>query len=285
MPIYSYKPKKNALSKRSRKNKKISYKKSKKQTSLRNNYKHHYINPIKPISQNNNISNNNEIELKRQHKNLCSFCNKAFEKSRVHPQFCMFNNEKYGSVRCDTPFLNNEQKNEIMRIIPSFEREVNDENAEELLNGVFETFVIDIQNSSTIFGEKTFLGMSQHLKYLFNSSQITEDEEEDFYFTFIYPFQIKYEEFISLVLINGEYKEISGSGTKKLSTPRDWAAAIRNLIRILTLANQAFTIQLNKFMDPEQRKQRCKAITKLDECKIPCSIKSSLKGKYCTYKI
>jgi hypothetical protein len=133
-----------------------------------------------------------------------------------------------------------------------------------------------------MFGEKTFKGMYLEIKSLKDSNQMTEDEANQLEKDVIKPFLENYSSFIRDILIRGIYKEISGSGSKKLITPRDWAAAIRNLIRIISLANQAYTIQLNKILDPIKRKERCNSISDLSKCKPPCSIKTSITGRHCT---
>jgi hypothetical protein len=81
--------------------------------------------------------------------------------------------------------------------------------------------------------------------------------------------------------------ELSSTGgiKKDITSPEDWAAAIRNLMRILTDMNQGVENLLKKYLGEEATKEKTKTCRErsTDKCAHPCKVVSTLGIKRCTY--
>lgn len=199
-------------------------------------------------------------------ESTCIFCHTVFDtKQRVKSR------TSYCSDKCEIKGKS---------VKPRFQRQIPDEAIHEYMKGVFESFIVDIEKANGIFGEKTFDGLYLDLKL--HQSELTEEESQKLN-DVIAAFEVQFGKFVGLVLNENKFMELSGSGKKPIVTPGDWAAAIRNLVRIVTLANQAFYSQLHAMTDPEKRQQYCKSLS-AKRCTHPCQVQTTLGIKRCGYK-
>lgn len=166
---------------------------------------------------------------------------------------------------------------------PRYSQAVKSE-CQNFMKGVFESFVADAERGVTIFGVKTFDTLYNEVK---REYQYLSDNEYTDLLDIIQEFEIQYGNYIDLVLNQNKFYEIASSGgPKELKTPADWAAAIRNLNRILVLANQGIEGRLSMYLNKaatEKKIRECKKSPK-NKCFRPCSTEGGYFGKTCTYK-
>jgi len=147
------------------------------------------------------------------------------------------------------------------------------------MKGVFESFVGEIEKAPSINGIKTFDSLYRDIK--FYVSKLYPEEYLALLNT-IMEYEKRFGTYVDNVLNQDRYQEIAGTGYRQLVTPEDWASAIRNMNRIVSLANDAVNTMLKKYLgDIEGKKAYCKK--QKSDCKQPCTPKSTLGIKSCTY--
>ncbi len=168
--------------------------------------------------------------------------------------------------------------------IPRFKSPIDNPQINYYMKGLFEAFVIEIERSPSFYGNLNFDKLYQYIKsryqYLTETEYITLLE-------ILNQYEQRWGEYVNMVLNETRYTEISSSSKikKEFKTPSDWAAAIRNLMRILSDANHVIKSQLELYLSPakiEEKKKLCHR-SSVAHCNHPCKIKTKMGLKYCSY--
>jgi len=207
----------------------------------------------------------------RSHGETCNFCSTLIkpEMYKAHPgryTYCHSCQRQQG--------------------IPRFRVPITDENVHFHMKGVFEAFVAEVEQAPSIYGYKNFDRLYADVKFYY--SYLTEQEFTSL-LEYIYDFESRWSEYIDLVLNHGQFMELSSTGgiKKDIKTSEDWAAAIRNLLRILSMANTSIQGQLTLLTSPESQLKKKDACQKqpVSKCRHPCIVTKSKMGfKSCTFK-
>jgi hypothetical protein len=208
-------------------------------------------------------------KLRRQMANqTCDFCRTIFTPEQLHT-IKYRHRAYYCKGSCPT------QKG-MMRMYRNIPPE-----CQPYMKGVFESFVADSERGLTVFGIKTFDSLYKEVQRLY--PYLTDPEYIEL-LSIIDQFEIKYGQYIDMVLNYGKYLELSGGTPKDLKTPADWASAIRNLIRNLTLANQAVDSLLEAFLNKKATEGKNRVCKGLKRCVRPCVTEKGTFKNICTYK-
>lgn len=209
------------------------------------------------------------MSVQTQQLKTCDFCRKLFKPSQYNTNpnrliYCKLCARSNGVVK------------------PRFMEQI--EGDQIYMKGVFESFVAEVEQSPAIFGMLNFDKLYNHIT--FHHKYLTDSEYADL-LDILFQYERRWGEYIDLVLNQSMYTEISSSGgvKKSFKTPSDWAAAIRNLLRILSDTNNAIKSQLDIYIGDAGRlskKNMCQKRT-VSKCSHPCKVRSKLGIKYCTY--
>lgn len=198
----------------------------------------------------------------------CDFCGSIFTHSQLSAGLNINTRASYCNHSCGTKKNTPRYKSEIRSDCNIYAR------------GIFESFVAEVEKSPSINGIKTFDSLYREIK--FYVAKLYPEEYLALLNT-IMDFEKRFGTYVDNVLNYDRYQEIAGTGYKQLVTPEDWAASIRNMNRIVSLANDAVSTMLKKFLgDIDGKKTYCKK-QKANNCKQPCKVTSSLLGKSCVY--
>jgi len=201
----------------------------------------------------------------------CDFCGSIFTPAQLSAGLNINTRSSYCNHQCGTKKNNPRYKSNINLECNSF------------MKGVFESFVAEAEKAPSINGVKTFDSLYRELKI--HIPRLYPEEYLTLLNT-IMDFEKKFGKYVDDVLNYDRYQEIAGSGTKPLVTPEDWAAAIRNMNRIISMANDTINIMLNSYIGEKasiDKKAYCKKL-KADNCKQPCKVTSTLGIKSCSYQ-
>ena len=157
-----------------------------------------------------------------------------------------------------------------------------DDATQQIFKGLFEAFVSEVERGASIFGYDSFKNLYGRVNFYYK--YLTQDEYDKL-FGIIVDYEEQWGKYIDMVLNQSYYIEIasSGKGPQELKTPRDWAAAIRNLIRILADANTPIEGFLRDYISNEKlqvKKTNCKKQS-AKTCQRPCQVD----GKKCALKL
>lgn len=206
----------------------------------------------------------------------CDFCGTLFgvkyEKFSERRQYCK---------KC----INKGQLKENVKKQQRYNTVITDPQVQEYITGVFESFVAETERATTVFGVKTFDTLYREIKQLY--PYLSEHEYIEMV-ELVNDCEKKFGKYVDLVMNEHKFTEIGSSGKREqdLKTPGDWASAISNLIRILTLANQWVELKLESFLGQkafEKRVLECKKYSS-EKCQPPCVIEKGIFGPKCTYK-
>jgi hypothetical protein len=225
------------------------------------------------------MSRRDDLEAQME---TCNFCNTLIKPHKFESHlnsYCRICSSKSGEPRFKTPIP--KQTAEKAKLPSDIRRPIN-----FYMKGVFEAFVAEVIQAPSFFGFKNFDRLYDDVNFF--DAYLTEKEYTSL-LKYIYDFETRWSKYIDMVLNNTQYMEISSTSNepKDINTPEDWAAAIRNLLRILTLANSSIKGQLDLFLSERSQSEKKIACKKqlATQCKRPCKVLTNKLGKkYCTLK-
>lgn len=203
----------------------------------------------------------------------CKFCHTIAkpEQIKAHP-------DRYGYCsKCTLP------KRKVSQNV-RFREKIPNANIQKYMKGVFESFVAETERLPSVFGQRNFDRLKD---YVVSYKTYLTTDELYYLLDIITEYEKRWSEYIDLVLNKTKFMELSSTGgiKKKITSPEDWAAAIRNLMRILADMNQGVENMLKQYMGEKATKEKAKAChaQSVAKCAHPCKVTTTLGIKRCTY--
>lgn len=176
--------------------------------------------------------------------NTCTFCNAVLKNTSIESR------RKSYCGKCETvPGPG---------VLPRFKKPIVSKHVNDYMKGVFESFVAEIEVAPSFYGFMSFDKLYEHVRF---HSGILTPEQLATLLEIINEFEGRWGEYVEMVLNQSRYMEISGSGNerKEFKIPSDWAAAIRNLIRVLADVNNIVKLTLSQYLEAPKGKGKSKA--------------------------